>query len=62
MKAIKRITGLRPDDVSHADLVTALLEIAAEVEQVKAQIASGHTGAKITDIDTERIAKTTGQN
>ena len=62
MKSIDRIINLRPDDVSHADLVSAVLEVAAEVKQMKADIASGHAGAKITEIDPERIAKTIGQD
>ncbi len=61
MKAIERITGLHPDDVSHADLVKAVLELAAEVTDTKADIASGRASATVTNIDPERIAKTTGQ-
>lgn len=38
----------------------AVLELGADVEQMKADIASGRAGAKVTDIDPERIAKTTG--
>lgn len=49
------------DEIDPDDAMTAIFELHAEVKELRAQIASGCAGAKLTDIDPERIAKTTGQ-
>jgi hypothetical protein len=49
------------DEIDPNEFFEAFFELHAEVKELREQIASGRAGAKVSDIDPERIAKTTGQ-
>lgn len=49
------------DEIDPEDAMRAIFELHDEVKALKAQVATGRAGARVTDIDPERIAKTTGQ-